>query len=46
MAFQPEALLLYERLQNNPSGIQEAWAEEFEPKELERLANFFGVSLD
>lgn len=44
--FQPEALLLYDRLQNDPDGTLAVWNSKFPPKELERVAIAFGLSLD
>jgi hypothetical protein len=44
--FQPEALLLYDRLQNDPDRTLAAWNSKFPPRELERVAVAFGLSLD
>jgi ppGpp synthetase/RelA/SpoT-type nucleotidyltranferase len=44
--YQPEALLVYDLLQADPSLVRRAWSTHFPEKELERLANAFGVSFD
>jgi ppGpp synthetase/RelA/SpoT-type nucleotidyltranferase len=43
---QPEALLLYERMEADSLALQRAWNAHFPPKELERLAPFFGQSFE
>lgn len=45
LLFQPEALLLYERLVNDPIGAHRAWNTAFPEPELERIANAFGMSI-
>jgi ppGpp synthetase/RelA/SpoT-type nucleotidyltranferase len=44
--FQPEVLLLYERLTNDESGMRTAWNQHYPEEELERIANTFGMSFD
>jgi ppGpp synthetase/RelA/SpoT-type nucleotidyltranferase len=44
--FQPEALLLYDRLKSDPDGTLAVWNQKFPTKELERVATAFGLSLD
>lgn len=44
LLFQPEALMIYDRLAADEYRLRETWAQEFPPEELERLANDFGFS--
>ncbi len=44
--YQPEAIMLYERLENNPFSLRKAWNRQFPERELERVANAFGISFD
>jgi ppGpp synthetase/RelA/SpoT-type nucleotidyltranferase len=44
--FQPEVLLVYKLLNSNPDDTRRTWNETFPERELERIANTFGVSLD
>lgn len=44
--FQPEVLVLYERLTNDPVALRRAWNEYYPDGELERIANTFGISFD
>jgi ppGpp synthetase/RelA/SpoT-type nucleotidyltranferase len=44
--FQPEALLLYDRLSFELDKTRELWTENYPLSELERIANAFGISLD
>ena len=44
--FQPEALMLYERLHFDRAQLHAKWNERFPEKELERVATSFGFSLD
>ena len=46
LLYQPEALLIYERLINDAVSIKSAWNETYQEKELERIANTFGISFD
>jgi ppGpp synthetase/RelA/SpoT-type nucleotidyltranferase len=46
LLYQPEALMLFERLQNDQFALRQAWNSEFPERELERIANDFGVSFD
>lgn len=42
--FQPEALMIYERLSDDEVGVRQAWASVLPPKELENLARDLGFS--
>jgi ppGpp synthetase/RelA/SpoT-type nucleotidyltranferase len=42
--FQPEALMIYERLAYDDIALRQAWSKSFPAKELERLAKDFGFS--
>jgi ppGpp synthetase/RelA/SpoT-type nucleotidyltranferase len=42
--FQPEMLMIYERLQDDPGILRKYWSESFPEKELEKIANDLGVS--
>jgi ppGpp synthetase/RelA/SpoT-type nucleotidyltranferase len=44
--FQPEVLLLYERLSNDEAAMRRAWNDHYPEEELERVANAFGISFD
>jgi hypothetical protein len=44
--FQPEALLLYERLDHDQVSLRRLWNEHFPEKALEGIANDFGISFD
>ncbi|HVS80949.1 MAG TPA: hypothetical protein VHE60_04385 [Pyrinomonadaceae bacterium] len=44
--YQPEALMIFERLQNNQLALRRAWNSQFPESELERIANAFGISFD
>lgn len=44
--FQPEALLLYDRIKADPDAILTAWTAQYPPTELERIANTFGLALN
>ena len=44
--FQPEALMIYDRLETDPLSVREAWSGHFPDSELERMANVFGFSFD
>lgn len=44
--FQPEALMIYDLLKTEPLSVRESWATSFPEKELERIANAFGISFD
>jgi histidinol phosphatase-like enzyme len=42
--FQPEALLIYDLLQDHKWDLRHAWDQNFPPRELDRLSTAFGVS--
>jgi ppGpp synthetase/RelA/SpoT-type nucleotidyltranferase len=42
--FQPEALLVYDLLQDHRWDLRQAWDDRFPPRELDRLSTAFGVS--
>ena len=44
--FQPEALMIYDRLLNDRDGTLKVWNTLFPPSELERVADNFGLSLN
>jgi Uncharacterized protein conserved in bacteria len=44
--YQPEALMILERLEADETQMRRQWQEQFPESELERVANNFGVSLD
>jgi ppGpp synthetase/RelA/SpoT-type nucleotidyltranferase len=44
--YQPEALMIYDLLNADQLAVRKAWNEHFPEKELERLANAFGISFD
>jgi hypothetical protein len=43
---QPELLMIYERLLNDYTAMRKAWSQTYPEKELERIANNFGLSFD
>lgn len=43
---QPELLMIYERLVNDSTAMRKAWNAVYPEKELERIANQFGLSFD
>jgi ppGpp synthetase/RelA/SpoT-type nucleotidyltranferase len=44
--FQPEALMIYDLLKTEPLSVRESWTTNYPEKELERIANAFGISFD
>jgi len=44
--FQPEALMIYDLLETDHLAVREAWSGHYPDRELERMANAFGVSFD
>ena len=46
LLWQPEAIMLYERLDKDSLNTRIAWSEHFPERELERVANVFGFSFD
>lgn len=44
--FQPEALMIYDRLEADQIGVRRVWNERYPERELERVANAFGMSFD
>jgi len=44
--FQPEVLMLYERLEHDQLAVRERWSTMFPGQELERIALAFGISFD
>jgi ppGpp synthetase/RelA/SpoT-type nucleotidyltranferase len=44
--FQPEVLMIYDRLLHDQYRLREAWNTNFPEDELERIANVFGFSFD
>ena len=46
LLFQPEALLIYSLLSSARDKTRKVWNENYPQRELERIANAFGVSLD
>jgi putative GTP pyrophosphokinase len=46
LLYQPEALMLLERLEVDDLKLRRVWKEQFPEKELERFANAFGISFD
>ena len=46
LLFQPEALLIYNLLYSARDKTRKVWNENYPERELERIANAFGVSLD
>jgi len=46
MLYQPEILMIYERLENDQLATRRAWNTLFPEEELERIANSLGISFD
>ena len=44
--YQPEALMICDRLKNDLLGTRRVWNEHYPERELERIANAFGMSFD
>jgi hypothetical protein len=44
--FQPESLMIYDLLSADPLSTRRVWNEHYPEKELERIANAFGISFD
>ncbi len=44
--FQPEALLIYNLLDSEPDETRHVWGQNYPEKELESIANAFGISFD
>ncbi len=44
--FQPEALMIYDLLETDSHAVRAAWSGVFPDRELERIANTFGISFD
>lgn len=44
--FQPEALMIYDLLEVDPLRTRRVWNERYPERELERIANAFGISFD
>lgn len=44
--YQPEAIMLFERLEDNAFRLRQEWNRHFPERELERIANAFGISFD
>lgn len=44
--FQPEVLFLYDLLSRNQDETRQLWNEKYPERELERIANTFGISFD
>ena len=44
--YQPEVLMIFERVQADQFSIRRVWNTRFPERELERIANAFGISLD
>lgn len=44
--YQPEALMIYDRLCADSMAIRKVWSEHYPERELERIANAFGISFD
>lgn len=44
--YQPEALMIFERLEADQVALRKVWNEQFPESELERVANAFGISFD
>ena len=44
--FQPEVLMIFDRLSTDPDTLQHAWTQQFPERELEKLATLWGVSLE
>jgi hypothetical protein len=46
LLFQPESLVLFERLEKNPHALEEVWVQRYPREELERLGIAWGRPLD
>jgi len=44
--FQPESLMIFDLLSADPLTTRKVWSEHYPEKELERIANAFGISFD
>src|SRR5439155_5625611 len=44
--FQPEVLMIFDRLSADPDTLQDIWNQHFPERELEKLATLWGVSLE
>ncbi len=44
--FQPEALMIFDLLKQERLAVRDSWIEQYPFKELERIANAFGIALD
>ena len=44
--YQPEVLMIYERLEADQLAARKAWVLRFPESELERIANVLGISFD
>jgi ppGpp synthetase/RelA/SpoT-type nucleotidyltranferase len=44
--YQPEALMIYDLLESNQAETRKSWAVRYPERELERIANAFGISFD
>ncbi len=44
--FQPEVVMIFERLETNQLATRKAWTRRFPESELERIANALGISFD
>lgn len=44
--YQPEALMIYDRLYTDSIAIRKVWNTHYPERELERIANAFGISFD
>jgi hypothetical protein len=44
--FQPEALMIFDLLNTEKLSVRESWTTSYPEKELERIANAFGISFD
>ena len=44
--FQPEVLMIFDRLSVDPDALQHVWNQHFPQRELEKLATLWGVSLE
>lgn len=44
--YQPEAIMIYDRLDADVVGTRRVWNQHYPERELERLANAFGISFD
>ena len=44
--FQPEVVMIYDLLHSRQYDLRRTWSQHYPERELERLANAFGVSFD